>query len=115
MTDDTISAASLQAELDRFSYKPGWTFTALPSDRGPFASGDTMMIRIRARVEDSRPGHQWEYLNVESRGMLPYYLSRDELPHYLLDCIRRMEDHETREWFRHDGSLVDNPHAKDAR
>lgn len=91
--------AWMRQQLARHTHKPGWTLTI---DPGP-------TLTIRWTTPDSRnPG---QTAAVKSIRPLPATYDPDEFTQAVLAGLDDAERHETREWFRRDGVLVDDPHA----
>jgi hypothetical protein len=101
----------LRTQLDRYTYKPGWTWT-IDSDPPRRLAPVDYGIRIKFTTPDSRgTGHE---IPVMAKFRVPFYLAqeRDEgmFADWLARCILEMERHEQREWLRRDGVIYDNPH-----
>lgn len=118
--------ASLRRELRRYRYKLGYTLTIrIGSYGGPF-------LVVTARLPDSRfvadpdrhhpvpplvkvtlqqpvPEQVWNW---------PQFAPAEreaQFAHFIRDVLKEVERHEMLEWFRRDGELVEDPHAKEAR
>lgn len=111
----------VEAQLERCTYRPGWTIE-LDDVMGAwqFPWPQQITIRIRYRAEDARytgPGER-PMVTVGWVQAVPVFilLGRDEdaFALWLLSTLISMERHETREWFRRDGEVFDDPHAPGA-
>lgn len=96
-----------EAQLARFTYKPGWTFTIGPG----FGAG--LQLRIVVECEDTY--HPGEKVKIGKAIALPPFVHGDEagFAHLLAREIQDMEAHESREWLKRDGVVFDNPHANE--
>lgn len=106
----TASVAWVRSEIARFTYKPGWRFEALAVP-GPL-SGGGVQVRAFMTVEDThQPGRMIEVFNVMH--LSDYELAGRPAEWFakrLANLIKDMEVHESREWLRRDGEILDNPH-----
>ena len=109
----------------RISYKPGYTLDMLP----PRNTGDMFTITSESRIpgqwtfvvkfetEDSfKPGGTWNG-SVYFSDHPPHCISpigditdRALFFDWIRDCFIRLERHESREWFKIDGKMYDDPH-----
>lgn len=97
----------LNEVMDQVTYKPGWTF-----ELGHCGLG--VILTMRAWVPDSTTPEHRPVEIVSRRPIDLLSLSRlDEAGFldWLLCRVMSLESHETREWFRYRGELVDDPHA----
>jgi hypothetical protein len=102
----------LRVELARFTYKPGWVLAFEP----PPEDGGRPSLVVDFVVQDSyHPGRE---IPIHSRRQVPEHFT--ELPEWqrpevfarwLGESLRRVEEHESREWLRRDGQVFDDPHA----
>lgn len=103
---------AVQAELARWTYRPGWTFELKPEPVGR-VYGAVLIIRYEA--PDSRtPG---VVTTIQSRTLVDPILLQDMIffGKWLQHEIFNVERHESREWLRRDGHLYDDPHANAKR
>jgi hypothetical protein len=100
-----LSTTEIAEELERVSYKPGWSFEAY-EDRW---EGPHILIVVKA-VSAYRPV---ETLDLGIRSALPPFAHPSDLHDWLMWRIGRIEMHELREFYRVDGRLVDDPHASE--
>src|SRR6185295_13358185 len=106
-----------EQELGRFIYKPN--FEMAVSLGTPF---EPAILTVKAKVLDARwrpspggmgPGHP-PMIKIAARLVIPEHLhGRSELfAEWLLAEIKRVENHETEEWFRRDGEIYRDPHKQ---
>lgn len=105
----------LEAELARWTYKPGWTFELeRPPPHDSFAVGS---IVVRYQALDSRGSG--ETIPIVVRWAVDVYLLQDEheqvFQRWLQARVLDAERHESREWLRRDGGIFDDPHAERRR
>lgn len=109
-TDEQL--AWMQRELTRYTYRPGWKMTITA---GHMPTGPAMLV-VRYEALDSRDPTRVHQFRAH-RSIGPYGPDSDpdkfarELQHRLFD----LEQHESREWLRRDGELLDDPHADPSR
>jgi hypothetical protein len=98
-----LSTTEIQAELQRITYREGWTFTAYDG------RWEGQHLTIRADLPDAyNPGHT---VTVQVESALPPIPDVDYLLIWLAWRLGRVENHEMREHLRVDGAPVYNPHA----
>ncbi len=97
-----LTLVEIQEALTRFTYRPGWTFTAYEG------AAEGVHIQIKAEVRNAYVPDESVVLDI--RSALPPMRSVGDLAEWLLWRMRRVEDHEAREWFRFDGKPVSDPH-----
>jgi hypothetical protein len=93
-------------ELTHLTYKPGWKLIAYQSQH------EGIWLSILAEVPDAAWPTRTTVLNI--RTAIPPIPSREYLREWLLWRILRVESHECREFLRHDGQPLDDPHRPDA-
>lgn len=98
-----LTVAEMRAVLAEVSYRPGWTFSL--EEGAP--EGPHVFI-VATVVNSYRPD---ETVDLGIRSPLPPFRTVDDMLLWLAWRLRRVEDHESREWFRYGGGLVDDPHA----
>lgn len=98
-----LSDADVATVLASVTYRPGWSFGLI---RDPH---EGLQVRIVARgVPNSyRPD---ETIDLGITSWLPPQRTAEDLLDWLLWRLQRIESHECREWLRHDGELVSDPH-----
>lgn len=104
--------AKLVAE---FTYKPGWFF-GVKRRVLPFSGFTTYQFGATCVVVDSyHPGRFVPITGgyVYNKTFLDS-MAKKEVVSAVLFTISQIEDHERREWLRHAGVLVDNPHLPGA-
>lgn len=109
--------AWLQRQLDRFTYKPGWTFridTTPTEGRGGWGR-TPFLLTVTVRVEDTY--HPGQMIDIGGSVLLPYRLgevrgpiAEREFARFLIGRITDIELHESREWLKRDGEIYDDPH-----
>lgn len=103
-----VDVERLRAELARFSYRPGWELTINAS--GDLTYGAIAVLTIRYEPEDSR--HPGCTVPVAARRTVPASVLDHEAAFalWLQSALFDVELHESREWLRRDGVLVEDPH-----
>jgi hypothetical protein len=102
----------LRQQLSRYSYRPTWTFEVehIPD---PLWGPDKYMIITRFKVMNSYPPHQ--EIEIRSLEPVPSFIveHQDEgvFKNWFPVMIWHVEQHESKEWLRRDGILVNDPHA----
>jgi hypothetical protein len=104
----------LRQQLSRYSYRPTWTFEVeyMPD---PLAWVDRYSILTRFKVMNSYPPHQ--EIEIKSLEPVPSFV----IEHHDAEAFKRwfpvmiwyVEQHESKEWLRRDGELVDDPHKQE--
>jgi hypothetical protein len=97
-----LSAEQVQAEVARFSYRPGWTLSTFVD---PF---EGVVFRVVADVPNGYRPDESVQLRINSR--MPPMQTADQLAHWILWRICQIELHEAREWLRRDGEMLYDPH-----
>lgn len=118
----------LQDEVAKMSYKPGWTLEVVEPlsyldaleryARGGFLGSFGSVLVVRFEARDSVHPERTTPIAIGAQDVIPAYFAemrdaeafRDWVHSILHDKIER---HETDEWFRYNGELVNDPHAKD--
>jgi len=91
--------------LRQVKYKPGWTLT---TSSGP----DDYPLIVRVRFEAPNCEDPSQTISLGIPRQLEYTdLDYDGFVEWLIETIRRCEDHEMREWLRVGRQKVDDPHA----
>jgi hypothetical protein len=93
-------------ELAHISYKPGWKLIAYQHQH------EGIWLSILAEVPDVAWPSRTTVLNI--RTAIPPIPSMEYLRTWLLWRLLRVESHECREFLRHDGQPLDDPHRPDA-
>ena len=97
-----LDLVDLARILRRITYKPGWTVELYGGDyEGPW-------VDIRFECPDAYQPDQTTSIRV--RSPVPPTFTDADFVEWLLWRIRRVEDHECREWFKVDGSAWADPH-----
>lgn len=98
-----LSTQEIREHLASVSYRPGWEFAVQEHIEG-------LQLRIRADLEDSyNPGKMVE-LGIDT--FIPPIPDVAYLKQWLLWRLKRIEIHEACEWFKWDGEIVLDPHAR---
>jgi hypothetical protein len=98
-----LTTAQVQAELERVTYKPGWTITCYDGRH------EGQHLTIRADLPDAcNPG---DTVTIQVETALPPIPDVDYLHAWLIWRLCRIESHEAREFYRVDGKPVFDPHA----
>jgi hypothetical protein len=108
---------ALQALLDRVTYKPGYKFRALVNrEPDTFLRPNVPMVEVRYTAQDARSDYPQE---TEVVATVPFPLVEQLdlftdvalFAYFRHSVLGHLEQHETDEWFRVDGELVNDPHA----
>lgn len=92
--------------LEHVTYKPHMTFTILKLDQYQ------LTLEMRMRVEDTyRPGEMTHVISGVSFYYETFKNKQQNFYKWVLSQLIMLETHETREWFKVDGKIFDNPHA----
>lgn len=95
----------VQEFLRQVSYKPGWTFIIT-------SSPDVYPLIVRVRFEAPNCENPSEIVSLGMPRQLEYAdIDREGLIAWLIETVRRCEDHEMREWLRVSGKKIDDPHV----
>jgi hypothetical protein len=109
----------LRQQLDRYTYRPGWTMTLVPGNAGflgaePLGSGWFGRLIVEFQAVDSRDPTRT--VPVRSTNSIPPYIEeqRDEdlFARWLQSVLFEAERHESQEWLRRDGQIYDDPHGR---
>jgi hypothetical protein len=100
-----LTIAELQGLLERFTYKPGWTFTMWHDE----FEGNRMEIFINSEVNAYKPD---ELTVMSIKTYVPPIESPAAFWRYLLWRLERVEMHELREFFRVGGHPIFDPHSE---
>jgi len=101
---DVFAASAIVSEI---SYKPGWEIW---SD----AYGDHLLVKVRARVQDSRAAEIREIVLTQDLAIdarLLAVLDEPALVDHVFGRLLEIERHEAQEWYRYRGVLVNDPHG----
>jgi hypothetical protein len=101
-----LSIQTVEIELDKVSYKPGWSFLLYET---PW---EGWWISIRFEPVDAYHLADTQPQNV--RTPLPPFQTLQQFHTWLMWRIGRMEIHEMREFYRVSGEVYDDPHIEDA-
>jgi hypothetical protein len=99
----------LQSQLDRYSYRSGWTWELL-YDASFWAPA--FSVKIDFQVPDAYQPEQ-EVQIVSGQAIPPWVVTERDpelFKRWFQTVIFNTEMHESREWLRRDGVLVDDPH-----
>lgn len=111
LTEWTVG--SVQQELDRYTFMPGWRFRA--QDQGtatfsPWGTDPLVCVLIEAELEDAtRPGTRGPFRRVVQ---VPWTLPRDQFAEWFRATLISVWAHEVDEWLRRDGQYVHHPHPE---
>ena len=98
-----LTTAEIQAELERVTYKPGWSFTCYDGRW----EGQHLVITVDV-LDAGRPGQS---VTLDVHSSLPPIPDVAYLHTWLAWRLGRIENHEMREFLRVDGHAVFDPHA----
>lgn len=103
-----LTTGQIILHLARLSYKPGWKFEYYVGlHEGPH-------LVIWTRVKDAFNPEQTVDLDVQCFLSPNDIESEETLNKYLAYRLGRIESHECREFFKHDGKVIDSPHKEHA-
>jgi hypothetical protein len=109
----TDQLAWMQHELARYTYRPGWEMTISTVPNRPA----TLIVRYPA-ADSRNPGHERWFRAHRPIVQFPPPpgVNREEwFARTLQAILLDLEAHESREWLRRDGQLVDDPHTDPSR
>lgn len=92
--------------VGRLSYRPGWTMRVLDEFPG------VARVEITGRVADTYHPERTATFRTCARLPLLDYLTEDLALTAIGWALKEAEIHESREWFKLDGKLIDDPHAE---
>jgi hypothetical protein len=98
-------AEFVRKQLERFTYKEGWTFDVIKHA----LTGHALRVTFRCKDTYNPHGPTIDIGNMTSLLFIPD--DPDEFARWLGGHLRMMEAHESREWLRRDGKIFDDPHA----
>lgn len=97
----------LQKLMSGVTYKKDWKINLELSSYQPGIA----VIRVVMPVEDTyRPGVMTEVVSMQTLS-LSYDFPDEQFYTAVLECLKYVEEHECREWFKVDGKIFSNPHA----
>lgn len=104
---------SLRAELARFTYRAGWNLTIDGSGNPRY--GGVFTLTVDYETPDAH--HPDRPVRVVARRTVPdlAIMVEDSFTVWLQSVLFDVELHESREWLRRDGVLVQDPHAQGNR
>ena len=98
-----MTVAEMQAVVARIAYRPGWSIAVEEHEH------EGAHIRIVCTVEDSY--HPGSTIDLGITSAIPPMRSEEQLVDWMLWRLKRIEEHEVREWLRFDGEVWSDPHA----
>ena len=100
----------LQSQLDRYTYRSGWAWTLHGQSDNYWSATFTVEITFSA-VDAHDPSSNCV---IFSRQAIPPFVMQERDPElfkrWFQTTIFNVEMHESREWLRRDGVLVEDPH-----
>lgn len=99
-----LTTEQIRAEMARVSYRPGWQMTV---EEYGF---EDPWVRIVCDVPDAYQPGAIITLGIESP--LPPMVDATALHRWMVWRLARIEEHEAREFYRVDGSIVFDPHRR---
>jgi hypothetical protein len=114
-----LGIGDIAAEVVRYTYRPGWTLRIILTRATGYAVPHgpdwyEASLQVDAEVDDARnPGRRFRLC---AQFPVPYFVAHDiaGFRHWLARTLQDLEIHESREWLRYDGELVDDPHRREA-
>ena len=103
----------LRAELARYTYRPGWRMRI---EVQPAVAGQYTPARLVVEYTAPDAYHPEREIPLKVNVMVPWDLAEahgasDLFGRWLQHTLQDVELHESREWLRLDGCLLDDPHA----
>jgi hypothetical protein len=102
-----LALDELQAELSRYTYRPGWALTVEPD---PYEGNRLWIV---ADVADAYHPDATVQLRIDT--FVPPMPNAEAFGRWLLWRLLRVESHECREWLRYDGLPLADPHQQPSR
>jgi hypothetical protein len=111
MTDKALGLTEMRAMLAKVRYKPGWSFYLKEVTPESYYFDGCASVTVFCDVPDTY--HPEFTVQISASYPVPYYLPDEEaFLHWLRGyVINAVEQHESDEWFRYEGVLVNDPHA----
>jgi hypothetical protein len=104
----------LQGQLDRYSYRPRWQWLIEQAAADGFW-GPGFQVRVTFWATDAHD--QGQEVRIISVQPVPSFVVQERDPalfaRWFQMTIFEVEKHESREWLRRDGHLVDDPHKQE--
>lgn len=100
-----MKTEEIRRELERFTYKPGWTFQVGDHPR------EGQLLRIEGKMPDSY--NEDEMIDLGISSWIPPLPAPVDFWSWLHWRIKRIELHELAEFFKVDGKVLDDPHSDD--
>lgn len=101
-----LTLEQIKQRVREYTYRPGWQINVYEG------STEGHHIEIKATVEDStKPGNP---VPLEIYSALPQFYDISHLDLWVSNRLRRIEIHESLEWFRIKGELFIDPHAENS-
>lgn len=88
--------------VEKLEYRPHWTFSLQHKDRGQGSEGLTFIVRSQG-YDTYNPQLGETYGVFHYFPVPPAAFNRRSWQHWLLDCLLKIEQHETCEFFQIDG------------
>lgn len=111
---EVIEKTTLEEFLKRFTYKPGWRFRVRTRGSSSSLFGRSQ-LHIVMETQDSRRDDSAK-VEIEMWTSIPYDFEEGapewSIREWVRHEIRTMELHELDEWFKVDGKLPYDPHAR---
>lgn len=99
----------LREQLSHYTYKPNVKLEIIAGGYAAFF-GAEYRLRVIATLEDTyRPGQTIEVVGYRDLFWAENY-TEDMFGAMVAEYLKEFEIHESREWFKRDGVIVDDPH-----
>jgi hypothetical protein len=100
-----LSYEEIRRIVGEFTYKPGWRLIVTSDD----VWSRFLVLRLEAEVDDARrPGQKTTIVHQLSFQAM---FSEEHVEGFVMAAVQTAEAHETNEWLRRNGRLVDDPHV----
>lgn len=99
----SMTAEQVRRQMASYTYRPRWTFELIEGHC------EGLQTRMVGPVEDSY--HPGRTIDLGINDWLPPLATPDDLDRWMAYRCQRIEIHESREWLRRNGVLVNDPHA----
>lgn len=121
---DYLSYSEVRRYVRSVSYKPGWLFHVVPDVQDLHRCPPGVTPRLVLRASHRPPcaveyaangGDSTRHVPIASVSMMTWPHSLEILELGIRTLVRNMEEHESAEWLRVDGKLLDDQHDEEER
>lgn len=111
----TDNSPLLRSWLEKVTYKPGWRLSIGSPHTDMIYGYQTHFLIVQTLVPDSYRPDEMFPLSVSAVIPPPVIMDEGAFMHWLARHLIDIERHESREWFKVDGLVFDDPHQGDPR